>query len=203
MHDTSTAPDHAQLFDVASGQQGYFTAQQAGAAGFSREVLRHHAATGRYIRIHRGLYRLRDYPSSPYEDLMAAWLSLGPDAVISHDSALALLELGTIIPNSIHVTVPRGRRYARRRPGITLHTTTQPITPADRIEREGIPTTTPARTIVDVAATNIGPDQVEMAVEQALTRGLTTRDELEAQAQHRAGRVQQLIARAVARIGTA
>lgn len=203
MHDMLDGPDHAQLFDLASGQHGYFTAQQAVTARFNREALRHHAATGRFIRIRRGLYRLRDYPSSPHEDLMATLLSLGPDAVISHDSALALLGLGTIIPNSIHVTVPRNRRYARHRPDVTIHTTIHPVTRTERTEREGIPVTTPARTIVDVAATNIAPDQVEMAVEQALNRALTTRDELEVQARDRNARVQTLITRAVLRAGAA
>lgn len=199
MHDTSAGPDHAHLFDLASGQHGYFTARQAARAGFNREALRHHAATGRFTRIRRGLYRLRDYPSSPHEDLMAALLGLSPEAVISHDSALELLGLGTVIPNSTHVTIPRNRRYARHGPDITIHTTSRPLAEADRTEREGIPVTTPARTIVDAAATDIAADQVEMAVEQALGRALTTREELEAQARGRNARVQQVIARALVR----
>src|SRR5947209_8651564 len=102
MHDNQR-PDHTCIFAVASTQMGYFTALQARECGFRRDLLTRHAHSGRFIRIRRGLYRLRDYPSSPREEIMAAWLSLGPDAIVSHDSALELLELGTIIPSSIHL----------------------------------------------------------------------------------------------------
>jgi predicted transcriptional regulator of viral defense system len=196
MNDRSR-PDHSCLFDVASTQMGYFTTAQARGCGFTWDLLTWHVKKGRYSRIRRGLYRLRDYPSSPHEDAMAAWLSLGPDAVVTHESALELLGLGTAIPDSVHVTVPRSRRYAPRLPGVTIHTTVRPITPRDRTEREGIPITSPARTIVDVAAANIGPEQVEMAVMQALERALTTREELETQARASDTRVQKLIARAL------
>lgn len=191
-------PDHACLFDVASTQMGYFTSAQAQECGFNWDLLTWHVKRGRYSRVRRGLYRLRDYPSSPHEEIMAAWLTLSPEAVVSHESALELFDLGTIIPNSVHLTVPRRRRYAPRIPGITVHTTTRTITPRDRTEREGIPVTTPARTIVDVAATNVGPEQVELAVTQALDRALTTREDLEAQAREREARVHRLIAGSLA-----
>jgi predicted transcriptional regulator of viral defense system len=197
MHD-AVHPDHRCIFEVASTQMGYFTTPQAFTCGFRRYLLTRHVRSGRFIRIRQGLYRLRDYPSSPHEDAMAAWLSLGADTVVSHESALELLGLGTVIPGSIHLTIPRSRRYAPRLPGITVHTTTHPPTPRDRTEREGIPVTSPARTIVDVAATNIGPEQVEMAVAQALDRALTTQEELEAQTRDRDTRVRDLIARALA-----
>lgn len=129
---------------------------------------------------------------------MAAWLSLGPDAVVSHESALELFGLGTIIPNSIHLTVPRSRRYAPSLPGVTVHTTTRPIPPPDRMIREGLPITTPARAIVDAVAAHIDPAQVNMAVAQALMRGLATREELETHAADRNARVRRIIACALA-----
>lgn len=65
-------PDHSCLFDTASSQHGYFTAEQVRACGFGWDLLTHHARSGRFIRMRRGLYRLRDYPSSSHEDVMAA-----------------------------------------------------------------------------------------------------------------------------------
>lgn len=197
MHDVSR-PDHQCLFAVASTQMGYFTAAQARECGFRRDLLTRHVQSGRYIRIRHGLYRLRDYPTSPHEDVMAAWLSLGAEAVVSHESALDLFDLGTVIPTSIHLTVPRRRRYTSRPPGTTVHTTTRPLDPPERTEREGIAVTIPARAIVDVAAAHMGPEQVKMAVTQALDRALTTPDELEAEARGRTKRVRQLIDRALA-----
>ena len=58
-------PDRAALFATASEQHGFFTAPQAARAGFSRRMLVHYARSGEFIRERRGVYRFRDYPSSP------------------------------------------------------------------------------------------------------------------------------------------
>ena len=92
--------------------------------GYSPALLSHHARSGRFLRERRGLYRLREYPSSPREEVTAAWLAARPEhAVVSHESALDLLDLSEIIPNVIHLTVPRSRRGLEAPPGILLHTT--------------------------------------------------------------------------------
>ena len=69
---SATRPDRLRLFETASEQGGYFTAEQARACGFSWALLSHHVKRGRFIRVHRGLYRLREYPSFPREDVLAA-----------------------------------------------------------------------------------------------------------------------------------
>lgn len=69
--------DHDALYRQAEAQAGYFTAQQALAASMDRSTLSHHARPGgRYLRLGRGVYRLRHFPSSPHEHVMAAWLPL-------------------------------------------------------------------------------------------------------------------------------
>lgn len=124
MHDTTaTKPNHADLFDIATGQHGYFSTEQACEAGFGRDLLSYHASTGCFIRVQRGLYRFRDYPSSPREEIMAALL-----AVVSHQTALELLELSGNIPtddpparsaiSQLHQgqsSIRRPRRLAHRR----------------------------------------------------------------------------------------
>lgn len=195
MNDTTptTRPDNEALFATASEQAGYFTAAQARAASYSWPLLSYHAKHGRFVRVARGLYRLRDYPSSPREELIAAWLRLAPDAAISHESALELLDLSDIIPGSIHLTVPRARRRLVRQPGVTTHTTTRPLDAAEVFTREGVRLTTPARTIVDVAEGGAAPEQVIRATGQAIERGLTTPDRIRAAARSRGGRVRKLI----------
>src|SRR5689334_10230139 len=87
------SPDHEQLFNLASQQAGYFTAEQAMANGFSPQLLSHHAQRGTFIRVRRGLYRLARFPSSPHEEIIAAWLGFGSKkAVVSHESALQLFD---------------------------------------------------------------------------------------------------------------
>jgi predicted transcriptional regulator of viral defense system len=185
------------VFETAAGQAGYFTAAQAHECGYSWALLSYHATNGRFIRTRRGLYRLRQYPSAPREEVVAAWLAAGPDAVVSHESALDLLDLADIIPDSIHVTVARVRRSLRRQPGVTLHTATQPPEGDEVVTRYGIRVTSAARTILDTAQSGVAPDQVVQAVRQALERGLVSRDRLMAAARDRGGTVERLIATAL------
>jgi predicted transcriptional regulator of viral defense system len=168
---TPQRPDHATLFLIASAQHGHFTADQAAACGISPPLLQHHLRTGRYRRVAWGLYRFRDYPESAEDDLCAAWLAAGRDhAVVSHASALALLDLSDVIPDGYHLTVPRARRNVRVFPGTLLHTTTRPFAPTDLTERAGMVVTAPARTILDAAAYGIGPEQIVLAIGQAVQR---------------------------------
>ncbi len=158
--------------------------------------------SGRFVRVARALYRLRDYPSSPREELLAAWLRLAPEAVVSDESALELLGLSDIIPNLIHLSVPRTRRKLSRRSGVALHTTTRPLDGSDVVVRDGMRLTGPARTIVDVAETGVAPEQVVRAAQQAIDRGMTTPSRLREAALGRGRRVERLIEIALARKDT-
>ena len=191
-------PDHRCLFETASEQGGYFTAEQAAGCGFSRASLSYHARRGRFLRVRRGLYRLAEYPSPPHEDLLAAWLVAGrDDAVVSHESALDLLGLSDVIPDRIHLTVPRSKRYRPAGQGVAIHTTTRPLRPTDVLTRDGLPVTSPARSIVDAAEAGTGPEQVVKAAREAVERGLATKTQLLTEAQGRGGRVERLIQRAL------
>ena len=190
-------PDHDQLFEIASEQHGYFTAEQARSCGLSWNLLSHHAQSGRFIRVRRGLYRYRDYPSSSHEDVMAAWLAVGKDtAVVSHESALEILGLTNVIPNAIHLTVPRSKRHLPTLLGVTIHTTTRPLGRQDVVTRDGIRLTGASRSIVDSAEAGAAPEQIELAIRQAIDRGLTTPQRLAAAAQGRSRRVRDLVSNA-------
>ena len=187
-------PDRQCLFDAASEQGGYFTAEQARACGYGFALLSHHAKTGRFIRVRRGLYRLREYPSSMREDVLAAWIALGKDvAVVSHDSALDLLDLSNVIPDAAHLTVPRSRRHLPKLPGVKIHTTARPLQLSDLTYRDGMVVTSATRTILDAAEAGTAPDQIELAVVQAVERGLTQPDRLRQEALARSRRVKTLI----------
>ena len=197
MSDTVNArPNHGCLFDIASEQSGFFTVDQAHTCNFTWRTLLYHTHRGRFRHIRRGLYRLRDFPLSPHEDIVAAWLAAGRDAsVISHESALDLLELADVIPNAIHLTVPRSRRGLTVPSGTRVHTSGKPLLPDEVITIDGIRVTTAARTIVDVTEADLAPDQVELAIANALSRGIATPDELAEQAARRGRRVAEEIKR--------
>lgn len=198
MGDTPATPDHAGLYAVASAQAGCFTAAQAGEHGFSTSLLSHHVRSGRFVRVGRGLYRFRDHPAQAGDEIVAAWLRLAPDAAVSHESALEVLELADTIADRVHLTVPRSRRRLVPQDGVAIHTTTHPLGPGDTVTRRGMRVTAPARTIADVAAAGVAPDQVTAAVQAALERGMTTPALLREAAAIRGRRVARLVEAALA-----
>lgn len=194
MYDTHAGPDPAALFALASEQAGYFTGAQAHACGYSWTMLSHHAATGRFIRLRRGLYRLRDYPSSPHEQVMAAWLAAGKEnAVVSHESALDLLDLSDVSPDRVHLTIPRSRRGIAAPPGVALHTAAHELPPQDTMTWDGVRLTTPLRSILDAAEYGTGPEQIVMAVRQAVERGLILPEALRSRARGYSARVSRIV----------
>jgi predicted transcriptional regulator of viral defense system len=182
-------PDHDALYQLAEQQAGYFTAAQAREAGFTYSLLSYHVGTGRFERVRPRVYRIVQFPSSPHEDLYVAWLQAGPHAVISHDSALVLYDLSDLLPHRIHVTVPR--TVSRRRPELQLHT--KRLEPEDVTRYEGLPVTTVLRTLVDVAAAGLADEQVQQTIQEALRRGLVTRESLLRLTVSRGGRIKQLV----------
>ncbi|MDN5920589.1 MAG: type IV toxin-antitoxin system AbiEi family antitoxin domain-containing protein [Pseudonocardia sp.] len=191
----SDAVDHERLYLVAESQAGYFSTAQALAAGMDRSTLAHHAREGgRYVRVRRGLYRLRHFPTSEHEHVMAAWLPLREvGAVVSHESALDLQGLSDVIPGAVHLSLPRAKRGQRARRGVRLHTAETPPGPSEIQQLRGLPTTTPARSIVDALQAGTQPEQVELAVRQALQRGLLTPRRLRQAAAPRSERVRSFL----------
>lgn len=193
MSDTVARPGHNALFAVASAQAGCFTASQAATHGFGPALLSHHVRSGRFVRLARGLYRFRDYPAQPGDEIVAAWLRRAPEAVVSHESALEVLDLADTIAGRVHLTVPRSRRRLAPQSGVVIHTTTHALGPADTVSRRGMRVTSPARTIADIAASGVAPDQVTAAVRAALARGMTTPSLLRKAASARGRRVRRLV----------
>jgi len=192
-------PDRIRLFDIAAQQNGYFTSEQAAESGFSRALLAHHAKSGTFIRVRRGLYRFREYPPSPREHVLAAWLAVGKaNAVVSHESALELLGLSDVVPDAVHLTVPRSRRNLPSITGVKIHTTSRPIGKNDKTTRDGIAVTSANRTILDAAESGVSPEQIEDAVAQAVERGLVTPRELQHAASERGRRVIEVVDRSLA-----
>lgn len=195
------AEKRQRLFEIASTQGGYFTAAQARAVGYSPRALVYHGTTGGFERISRGFYRLREFPALSQEDVIAAWLKVGPDkAVVSHETALALYELSTARPRKIDLTVLREKRPSGNRPlpsAVRIHTTTQSFESREVVQRFGVRVTSPARTIVDAAAEGTEPEYIHEAVSRALGRGLLTEKELDAAAEERSARVRRLVRRAI------
>ena len=169
-----------QLAVVANRQGGYFTTKQAIEAGYGYKHLDYHETAGNFERVDHGLYHLPTVPRAEHDDLirLALWSRNQkdePQAVVSHESALVLHELTDLLPNRIHLTVPRTFRKPVPK-GCMLHKAT--LADGDVEERAGFRVTTPLRTLLDAAAGNVSQEQLSKAVKDALERGLVRRSKL-------------------------
>lgn len=126
--------------------------------------------------------------------MIAAWLGSGREnTVVSHESALDILGLSDVVPEVVHLTVPRARRYRFASLGVAIHTTTRRLAKSDVVVRDGVRVTAPARSIIDAAQAGTAPEQIMAAVGQALDRGMATESKLLGVAKTRGGRVERLV----------
>lgn len=164
-----------KLYEIASTQGGYFTSAQALSVGYSYRQQHYHFQRGNWLKIDRGIYRLRDYPPAEREDLIRLTLWShnrrgNPQAVVSHDTALSIHELSDLMPSQLHLTVPP-RGFRKKPPaGVVLH---RASLRDDEIEqRPGYQVTTPLRTLLDVAATPLSQEHLNSAVRDTIDKGL-------------------------------
>jgi very-short-patch-repair endonuclease len=162
--DTSVA-DRA-VARLAEAQHGVVTRPQLLGAGLSSRAIERRSERGWLHRIHQGVYAVGHPRLTRDGRWMAAALACGPGAVLSHRDAAALWALLPSARATIDVTVPKRRRAPT---GIQPHH--QRIEPDEITTVAGIPTTTVARTLLDLAAVET-QDRFERALDEAERRGL-------------------------------
>lgn len=154
-----------RIGQVAELQRGRITREQLRAAGITDSVTKYLIATGRLIREYQCVYRVRPAIPVPLGRETAALLACGSNAFLSHASAAAVWKLCDPSAGPVHVTVLRDRH--RKTPGIRGHRSGC-LCPRDvRVER-GLPVTSPARTLLDLAAT-LTVKELERELDEALT----------------------------------
>jgi hypothetical protein len=133
---------------------------------------------GRLFPVHRGVYAVGHAAPAPLADETAALLACGEHAVLSHRTAALTWKLIDQGDGKIHVTI-RGR-YGPRPEGVLVHRTNRLNRGEVRIE-EGLPVTSPARTLTDIAP-ELDARTFWWAVNEARVQKLVTDRELEAAA---------------------
>jgi hypothetical protein len=157
---------------LGSSQWGLVTTAQAYEAGVSKMHLSRLADHGTLQRVRHGVYALPSAGAGPLQGLRAAWLATGsrpsgdqPLAVASGESAAAVHGLGDLLPSRYEFTTAVRRQ------------TTQPDTryrkrnlpDEDITEVNGLPVTTVARTVGDLATEGTDFDHLADVVLDALT----------------------------------
>jgi very-short-patch-repair endonuclease len=144
-------------------------------AGLSRHVIDRRARTGDLHRVHRGLYLVGHTALAPRAAEFAAILACGDRAVISHRSAAFLWGMIERRPAEVDVTLV-GRR-CRAKEGIRLHLLSQIDERRDVRCVENLPITSPARTLVDLAAASTTAE-LERALNEARAQRLVNDGQL-------------------------
>jgi very-short-patch-repair endonuclease len=163
---------------LAATQHGVVSRPQLRDLGLKDTAITQRVAAGRLHRLHTGVYAVGHTVVAAKGWWMAAVLACGPDAALSHAAAAALWEIRRSAAITIDVTVRRSGR--RRRPGLRIHRP-RTLQQHEVTSRHGIPVTTPARTILDLAAT-LRPARLEHLLDQAEIRELTDYPALDAMA---------------------
>jgi hypothetical protein len=132
-------------------------------AGLTASGVRSRVRAGRLYPIHRGVYAVGHDRLTGYGRTMAAVLAYGPRAVASHRTAGGLQGLREDSSPTTDVSLPL--QSARSRAGIHAHASPT-LRPQDVTKRHGIPCTTVARTLLDLADV-VPRRQLERALEQA------------------------------------
>jgi very-short-patch-repair endonuclease len=172
---------HARIDEIAARQHGDVTRKQLQEAGLTARMIFRRAAQLRLVRIHRGVYRIGPVVS-PHAREMAAVLACGTGAVLSGWSAAGLWQLPpppeALAESGVVFVTVAGPGCGR--PGIRLRRVSA-LHPSEVTRHKGIPVTTAARTLLDIAA-DLARHQLvrelERSVGQAQREKLTTTAEL-------------------------
>jgi very-short-patch-repair endonuclease len=148
------------VWRLAREQHGVVTRAQLRELGFSEKAIRHRLAKGRLHRVWPDVYAVGRPELTQEGKWMAAVLTCGEGAVLSHASAAALWRIRDHRRGSIHVSVPSPRDPRRR--GIQVHR--RRLMPV--AAKEGIPVTSPSQTIIDLAPT-LTERQLERVIDEA------------------------------------
>lgn len=170
---------HERLWSLVRRQHGVISHRQLLALGYSSRAIRYRVARGRLFPIFRLVYAVGRPDVGRHGLWMAAVLACGEGAVLSHDSAGQLFELWPQTTSRIHVSLRGG---ADRRPaGIIVHRRVG-LPDVDVTQQHGIPVTSPACTLADLAA-RYGRIRIERAVNEADQAEVISVEDLYAAAQ--------------------
>jgi very-short-patch-repair endonuclease len=187
--------DSREVFALARRQHGVVTYQQLRELDLSPEAIDHRSEIGRLHAVHHGVYAVGRPDLTREGKWLAAVLSCGDVGLLCDTPGgllWGILESGNERPQ---VLVPGGSGMAER-PGMRVHTSTI-LRPQDASTFRGIPVTSPARTVFDLAS-HLGPAALKAAVRQAVRLDLATLEDLAELApighrERRAGRLRRVL----------
>jgi very-short-patch-repair endonuclease len=165
-----------RIHDLAARQHGVVARSQLLGAGVSAGAIDHRLRRGTLRPIHRGVYRTGPV-TARYLPEAAAMLACGPDAALSDRSAAGIWGMMPAPQREAPVDVAGPRSLRGPAAGVRLHR--RQLEPDEITQRHGLPLTTPARTILDLAS-GLGPYPLERVLARAMKREIVACDAVEA-----------------------
>lgn len=162
-----------EIAKLAERQHGVVSRHQLHALGLSEPAISARAASGSLHPLFRGTFAVGHRIIGRHGRFLAAVLACGDGTVLSHASAAELIGLWD--KQAVPVDVIPPRRAGRKIENIRWHNVLRPT--ADEIEvREGIPCTTPSRTLVDMAGRTSWRSLRRLVEQAAVLRLLDVRE---------------------------
>ncbi len=159
---------------IAVSQAGAFSRRQALELGATPKMVRTRIRSGAWRVVGDGVYVLRGASVTWRTKLFTAVLATKADAVVSHQAAAVLHGMATFAGRPVVVTVPHAASRVDRVAGVHQ---SRRLFPEHVTCIDGLPVTTVARTLIDLAATERRP-RIEIALDRALSARALTMDEL-------------------------
>jgi Transcriptional regulator, AbiEi antitoxin/Protein of unknown function (DUF559)/AbiEi antitoxin C-terminal domain len=175
--DRATTPVDGAVAELARDQHGVVSRRQLRGLALSDDAIDRRVAAGRLHRLHRGVYAVGHTRLTGHGRWMAAVLACGDGAALFGASAAALWGIRRSDTARIHVVVPTDAGRATR-PGIRVHRI-RTLRPLELTVEDGIRVTTPARTVLDLAA-SLKTDALRRALDRTEILELTDYPALDA-----------------------
>ncbi len=160
---TPDPPLEQRIAALSARQHGVVALRQLRAFGMTPDAVRKRVCAKRWRRLHPQVIAVSHGPLTRRGRYMAAVLACGPGAALSHRECAELRGLRQSNRSRVDVTSPT--RRGRGLVGIEVHSG-RTLRPSDIEEVDGIPCTTVARTLLDLAEV-VDSRQLERACEQA------------------------------------
>jgi very-short-patch-repair endonuclease len=176
-------PDRS-LAILAEAQDGVFTINDARRSGLRKDQIDCRVGAS-WSLFYDGVHRMAGAPPSWRSNLRAATIAAGEGAAISHQCAAATYELPKGRMRPIELTCVRWRRTVH--PGLVVHESTR-LDSRDIRLADGIPVTTPERTILDLASLFPRANYLEYIVQAARRKRLLTYESTQAMFERNARR---------------
>jgi hypothetical protein len=167
----NAARDWTMLLDF---QRGIARRGQAVDAGMSAQAIQWRLSSGKWRRLHHGVYATFTGEAPREAVLRAALLRAGPGAMLSHETAAEIQGLSDKPSSRIHVIVPIQRNPARRHkiPGVVIHRSSKRR--AEPRPDWQLPRTQIEDTVLDLIAAAGTFDDAYAWISRAVSRQLTT-----------------------------